>query len=291
VNADTIATTVVARLDEQIEAGAGTWSMPWRQLPALGLPTNAATGNTYQGGNLIALTATAIANGWPNRWATYRQWADLGAQVRTGEHATWGLYWRVNEPTTTTDTDPDTGDDITVTTAPRRMWARGFAVFNAAQVDHDPTPTPEPVAVEALQRITHADTVLAAVPAIVRWGSGNPCYRPVTDDVCMPTFDSFHTSEDAYATLCHELAHWTAPRLGRTLGKRFGDHAYAAEELVAELSAALTCTTLGIDTVERCDHAAYLASWCQLLTAEPATLWTVASKAQAATDHLLTYSA
>ena len=70
---------------------------------------------------------------------------------------------------------------------------------------------------------------------------------------------------------------------------RFGDHAYAAEELVAELSAAFTCAVVGLDTVARPDHAAYLAHWCQLLRQQPAVLWTVAAKAQAATDLLASY--
>jgi len=65
------------------------------------------------------------------------------------------------------------------------------------------------------------------------------------------------------ATIAHELAHWTghADRLARNLTGRFGDDAYAMEELVAELSAAFTCATLGIAGAARCaDHAAYLGS-------------------------------
>ena len=107
----------------------------------------------------------------------------------------------------------------------------------------------------------------------------------------MPPFDAFNTAADAYATLAHELGHWTGhpTRLNRSFGKRFGDHAYAAEELVAELSAAFTCAVVGIDTVARTDHAGYLAHWCQLLRQQPAVLWTVAAKAQAATDLLASY--
>lgn len=41
--------------------------------------------------------------------------------------------------------------------------------------------------------------------------------------------------------------------------------------------------------MERSDHAAYLAHWCTMLRAQPATLWTVASKAQAATDYLAAF--
>jgi antirestriction protein ArdC len=93
-----------------------------------------------------------------------------------------------------------------------------------------------------------------------------------------------------YATSAHEHAHWTghASRLNRDLANRFGDDAYAAEELVAELYAAFTCATLGISTTPRPDHAAYLAHWLHVLRSDPRALFTVASKAQAATDHLCT---
>ena len=99
------------------------------------------------------------------------------------------------------------------------------------------------------------------------------------------------TDAGRWGTLAHELAHWTGhpDRLARTYGKRFGDDAYAAEELVAELSAAFTCALLGIPTQARTDHAPYLAHWCRVLKADPSILWSIASKAQASTDHLATY--
>lgn len=49
-----------------------------------------------------------------------------------------------------------------------------------------------------------------------------------------------------------------------TLG-RFGDEAYAREELVAELGAAFVCADLGLTLEPRPDHAAYIASWLRVL--------------------------
>ena len=165
-------------------------------------------------------------------------------------------------------------------------------MFNAAQVDNDPAAPAPPPTLDPLDRDARAEAFFAAVPAVVRWGAGNPCYRPATDDVVMPAFDAFHTAADAYGTLAHELTHWTGhpTRLARTYGKRFGDDAYAAEELVAELGAAFVCALVGIDSVARTDHAGYLAHWCRMLRAQPAVLWTVAAKAQAAADWLAAYS-
>jgi antirestriction protein ArdC len=281
---------VVAWLVAQIEAGAATWEMPWRNFAASGWPTNAATGHRYGGGNAIILSVAAIDAGYPSvRWATYKQWAGLGAQVRRGEHATTGIYWHT-EPATDTPAANDNVSDAAAA-ARRFVWARVFHVFNAAQVDGDTNPPTPADVVDPLARDTAAEAWFANVPAAVGWGEGNPCYRPAVDRVVMPPFDAFNTASDAYATLAHELGHWSGHpiRLNRSFGARFGDHAYAAEELVAELSAAFTCAVVGLDTVARPDHAAYLAHWCELLRQQPAVLWTVAAKAQAATDLLASY--
>lgn len=293
MNAADVMTEVVDRLVAAIEAGADGWQMPWRNLGVTGWPTNAATGNRYSGANFIALHFATVERGWPTaRWATFKQWQSLGAQVRRGEHGTRGIVWKIAERATTDTTgDDDSERDDDTTTRRRMAWARTFTVFNAAQVDNDPNP-PAPVELDPLDRDARAEAFFAAIPAVVRWGIGNPCYRHGSDDIAMPAFDAFHTTANAYATLAHELTHWTGhpTRLARTYGRRFGDDAYAAEELVADLGAAFVCALVGIDTVARTDHAAYLAHWCRMLRAQPAILWTIAAKSQAATDWLAAYS-
>ena len=77
------------------------------------------------------------------------------------------------------------------------------------------------------------------------------------------------------------------PAVIAQLGKRFGDNAYAAEELIAELGAAFTCAHLGLSTEPREDHAQYLASWLRVLKADSRAIFTAASKAQQATDWLI----
>jgi antirestriction protein ArdC len=52
--------------------------------------------------------------------------------------------------------------------------------------------------------------------------------------------------------------------LNRQLGKRFGDQAYAMEELIAELEAAFLCADLRIADVPRADRAC-LAPWLAVL--------------------------
>jgi len=83
-----------------------------------------------------------------------------------------------------------------------------------------------------------------------------------------------------------KTGHWTShpSRCDRQLGKRFGDAAYAMEELIAELSSAYTMATLELELTPRADHAAYIDSWLKVLKADSKAIFTAASKAQQACD-------
>ena len=95
-------------------------------------------------------------------------------------------------------------------------------------------------------------------------------------------------TETYYATLLHELTHWTGheSRLDRDLSGRFGNEAYAMEELVAELGAAFLCADLSITNTPRPDHAAYIANWLEVLKRDKRAIFTAARKAAQAADHL-----
>jgi antirestriction protein ArdC len=84
------------------------------------------------------------------------------------------------------------------------------------------------------------------------------------------------------------LTHWTSaePRCNRQLSKRFGDQAYAMEELVAELGAAFLCADLQITDDPRADHAQYLGSWLAVLKVDKKAIFTAASKASEAAAFL-----
>jgi len=75
-------------------------------------------------------------------------------------------------------------------------------------------------------------------------------------------------------------------RCNRQLGRRFGDQAYAIEELVAELGASFLCADLGIADESRADHAQYLSSWLSVLKADKKAIFTAASKASEAVAFL-----
>jgi antirestriction protein ArdC len=95
-------------------------------------------------------------------------------------------------------------------------------------------------------------------------------------------------TESYESTRLHETAHWSgaAHRLNREFGERFGDKAYAFEELVAELSAAYLCAGLEITNTPRADHAQYIANWLEVLKGDTKAIFTAASLATRAVDYL-----
>ena len=73
-------------------------------------------------------------------------------------------------------------------------------------------------------------------------------------------------------------------RLDRDLKGRFGQAAYAAEELIAELGAAFLAAEFSFDGDVR--HAGYIESWISLLRSDKRAFFTAANKAQAAAGSL-----
>lgn len=283
-----VTATIVDTIVDTIETGrAGTWRAPWHHNGTSGLfsPTNAATGRTYTGANILILAIDALEAGYSdNTWATYKQWQQLGAQVRRGEHGTRCVKW------ITKGRDADEAADTSDESQRRVLIPRVFTVFNVAQVD-DYHPDSDDDS-EAPDRIEVAEAFIAGTGAHIDYGFNTAKYRPLVDRIQVPAIDQYRQVEDHYATLLHELVHWTGHprRLARTFGERFGDDAYAAEELVAELGAAFATARLVITNNPRPDHAAYLDHWLRILDADPKALFLAAAKAQAAVDHLASYS-
>ena len=275
---------VTAQIITAIENGAGTWRMPWHTSGQFAFsPINVNSKKPYRGINTVCLWAAAQAKGYASgEWGTYAQWQDHGAQVRKGEKATLVVFWKFANQQGESQEDGDTA-----TPGTRLLFTKGYSVFNAAQVDgYEPT---VPIDRSTQDRIERADTFFRLIRADVRHGGNQAFYSPSGDYVQMPPFEAFRENLGYYSVLAHECTHWTAhaARCNRELGKRFGDNAYAAEELIAELGAAFTCTYLGLSTEPREDHAQYIQSWLRVLKADKRAIFTAASKAQQATDWMI----
>ena len=278
---------VTDRIIAAIEKGAGSFEMPWHRSGLdLSRPSNVDTGRAYRGVNVVALWVAAQSRGYATGvWGTYRQWQKANAQVRKGEKATLVVFYKDFE---VEEQDPATG----ATTTETRLFARASAVFNGDQVDGwEPAVIERPNAVEA---VAQADAFVQGTGADIRHGGDRAFYRPSSDHIQMPPMEAFRdtssstATEGYYSTLLHELTHWTGSdkRCDRQFGQRFGDQAYAMEELVAELGAAFLCADLGITLQPRQDHAAYIASWLKALKNDKKAVFTAASKANQAVDFL-----
>ena len=89
----------------------------------------------YRGINVLALWATAEEKGYSSgTWGTYRQWAEIGAQVRKGEKAAFIVFYKELEFAA----ESETGDAETTT----RLFARATPVFAAEQVEGYRLPCP-----------------------------------------------------------------------------------------------------------------------------------------------------
>jgi antirestriction protein ArdC len=268
-----------------IEQGVRTWRMPWHTTGRFAFsPINVTSKKPYRGINTVCLWAAAQAKGYESgEWATYQQWQERSAQVRKGEKATTVVFWK----SASDSQESQDGEGEQYAGSSRLLFTRGYSVFNAAQVQgYTPKADPDRPIIE---RIAEADAFFERIGATVRHGGNQAFYAPATDHIQMPPMQAFHESKGYYSTLAHEHTHWTAKadRCDRQLGKRFGDNAYAAEELIAELGAAFTCAHLGLSTEPREDHAAYVASWLKVLKADSRAIFTAASKAQKACDWLI----
>lgn len=280
---------VTDRIVEALENGVdGTWRRPWNTARAgdVGTPYNPCGRYFYRGMNVFMLAMSAAAAGWPTvEFATYRQWAAKGAQVRKGEKGTLTVFWTKWTPA---DADDDDAEDGKRRGA--RMVLKSAHVFNAAQVDgYSPAGAP---ALPEFERHAACEAAIAATGAAIVHGGDRACYIPAIDEIRMPVREAFKEPAAYYATTFHELAHWTGAkaRCDRNLSGRFGSDAYAAEELVAELAAAFLCGAYGIANEPRPDHAQYVASWLRVLKADKRAIFTAASAAQKSADFVRGFS-
>jgi len=241
------------------------------------MPANAVTGRSYSGINVPILWASADSNGYrTHTWMTFKQALECKAHVREGERGTHVVF------TKTLKADEDDENPQ------RRSMLREYVVFNVAQIEgltlpETPLP-PEP------ERHAAVEAFVAATKADIRFGGDKACFVPSRDFVAMPEAGSFTSIESFYATELHEVGHWSGhkTRLDRDLSGRFGTRAYAAEELVAEFTAAFLCAHLGITGELR--HAGYIENWLDLLRHDDRAIFTAASKATQAADYLRSLS-
>jgi antirestriction protein ArdC len=269
--------TITDRLIAKLEAGTAPWVKGWNAGTAV--PMNAVSNRPYSGINVLLFWLSADKGYSRPRYLTYKQAQECGGNVRKGEHGTQIVFFKQLEVE-----DKATGEEKTI------PMLRSYTVFNVDQCDGLPDRIKFGTSAGEANPDTReelADAFIKATGADFREGAGKPCYVPSRDFITVPAWSDFHSMPEYYAAAFHELVHWTGhkSRLDRDLKGRFDKHAYAAEELVAELGAAFLCAEFGFDNAHD-NQAAYLANWLELLKSDKRAIFTAASKAQKAADYM-----
>jgi antirestriction protein ArdC len=276
---------VTARIIAELEEGRLPWVQPWdaTKCPCT-MPANAVSGRVYTGINVLILWAAGVGGGFSSqRWLTYRQAAAAGGTVRRGEKGTVICYAdRFTPKDEAARAQSEGGEARTV------AFLKRFVVFNIDQCEGlDADMASGSVRPDPVLAIAEADRIIAGSGADFRIGGSEAFYAPGPDFVQVPPQVAFREPINWYRTALHELGHYVGGkgRLERDQSGVFGSASYAREELVAEMTAAFACASLGIQPTVR--HADYIGAWLEVLRADNKAIFRAASAASKGADWLL----
>jgi len=278
---------VTAKILAELKAGVAPWAKPWAAVKGgapVGIPHNGKSGRPYSGANVFLLWMAMHGN--PTWWerpafVTFKQALDAGGHVRKGEKGNAVYY--MGEITRRDERDGDEdGEGRSV------RFLKRYTVFHVSQCEGLSGKLAEPatLTVEPLLRSDLAE-FYDTVGALTRHGGNQAFYAPGPDLIMLPALGQFAGEAEYHATRLHELTHWTGgtTRLNRLpLGAKYRSNAYAFEELVAELGAALLCAELGVEGQLR--HADYIGGWIKLLSDHERAFFSAASQASKAVEYL-----
>ncbi|WP_024844359.1 ArdC family protein [Paracoccus pantotrophus] len=253
---------ITGKIIAELEAGRFPWVQPWGKAAAkapLGLPQNASTGRRYSGINILILWGAVVQHGFPGQgWLTFRQALSLGGHVRKGERGTTVVYadrfTPEDEKRRAREAGEGKADQVSLRGSDTRSngkipFLKRFTVFNTAQCEGLPediamaAPPPPPGLIEP-----RVEALIRATGIDFRIGGDRAYYVPALDQVVVPPPQAYFEPINWHRTALHEISHATghASRLNRDFSGSFGTRKYAFEELIAEMSAAFCCASLGI---------------------------------------------
>lgn len=268
---------VAQRLIEQLKAGTSVWQKPWSDegIPAFSMPYNQQTGQRYKGINAMNLLLSGRED---PRWLTFKQAEAAGFRVNRNEKGTLIQYVKTHELKKLRDDKgmplyDDNGNALSERLPLQRAIVSNAWVFNAEQMSGLP-PLSLNTPVIDWDPVKRAEQLIAHSGAEIDHKFIDRAYYHIRYDVItVPDRSQFSSSSGYYATLLHELAHWTGhpSRLDRESLMNSGIQAYAKEELRAEIASMLIGDELGIGH-DPSQHASYVESWVSILEDSPAEI-------------------
>lgn len=258
------------------------WLKPWHINGVF--PTNLQTKHTYTGINALLLGMFGAARGYESPYyLTINGMQKLGGTFVDWEHdgKASGLpivFWKFIE----------VEDKANPGQQKRVPLLKGWTVWNVAHMQGIEIPAIESVLVDVPDAIENMEANYPNPPKITHEASDKAYYYPLFDHVYLPLKQQF-LSEIGYAeTKAHELCHSTGhkSRLARFSDDSNPHEAYAREELVAEIGAAIVLQRLGLEPdMQR--MADYVRGWGRVIKDDPKMLVSAANRAEKAASMVL----
>lgn len=276
---------------KQLSENKRPWTQPWENKTHLGgsnVNPLRFEGTPYQGINIIILWMSSIEHGYSSPyWMTWNQAKKLNAYVRKYEKDDHGTSIMYVSTGIKEEKIPETGVVV------EHPWwkARSYVVHNADCIEGLPKHyyAPPVSNIDEKTRIENVESFIKNTKATIIEGNNKAFYSLNNDSITMPSYSSFHSPEDYYSTVLHELTHWTAhgSRLSRDLENYHKDRkSRANEELIAELGSAYLCASLTIELTPREDHSSYIKSWLEAVKEDEHAIFKAAGEAQKAVNYL-----
>ena len=278
---ETVTKAIIAEIEQRIKDKTGfQWIQGWTAKAGTkeaGYYFNPVTKNYYSGVNVFILSILGARFADP-RYITYKNAKDLGGNVKLGQRGIPIVYVAVlcmehKKPFNKITNECPQGCDKD---SKKFIINKHYTVFNVEQCEN--LTKLKPLEVEEVEELTEefdpiseAERIVSLyknAPSVEHDGGDGAYYIPATDEIHLPTKNSFHSNGEYYSTLFHELVHSTLhpSRLNRSFKdtpaqvEKFGSAPYAKEELVAELGNSLLCSRAGItDTYQ--NSIEYLRGW------------------------------
>lgn len=245
-------------------------------------PMNVSTERQYTGFNRWHLSGIVRNEGYTTScFATYKQIAEAGGQIRKGEKGYPVFFWgtmfifKGNVAVSANSLDDalkkaqkkDTS--ITASSLVRKtMFMKHFTAFNLDQADD----------IDYEQISFKVDSIGALIEA-----SGTnvvngviPSYDVTTDELTYPESADVEDESLVLKSLIESTGH--ATRLNR-------EFEYAEEELISTVGASFLAKSVGVEDITYDEHL--IEKWLLMLEEKPMFLYKAASQAQKATERLI----
>lgn len=270
---------------------------PWLNSTCAALPEN-LNGRAYSGWNSLMLLMLQEEKKYTTPvYMTFKQAADEGVSVKKGETSFPVHFWNFSVK------DKESGEKISIddyrklsdSEKERYKVIPYMKYFNVFNVEQTTLPEVKPERWEKIKDKFSIGKLIdnggkAVCPELdymlenKTWvcpinvmKSNDAFYSVSKDTITVPLKEQYKDGEEFYSTLLHEMAHSTGAenRLDRKIHNTFGDKDYAREELVAELTAALSLNVMGLTSTIQDSNVAYLQSWIDTLKEQPQFIMTI----------------